>query len=104
MMELNLKMAKEIVTYFGGDKDTSVTLAYWTDGHSGEGLYVYCSDYPEDGAMYIGMTEDQKTISEYRKKRAEDKTTQETKDAWETLKSPSPGDKAGQSAPEGGAG
>lgn len=69
-MEIDLKIAEGILEAFGGE-DANMSLVYWEDGHSGEGYYIYCSDYPEDGAIYLGMTEDQKTVSEYRSKKRE---------------------------------
>ena len=57
VMEIDIRIAKEILDAFGGE-DAKMTLVYCEDGHSGEGYYIYCSDYPEDGAIYLGMAED----------------------------------------------
>ncbi len=63
--EIDLKIAQGLLEYFGG-ADANVTLVYWKEGHSGEGYYCYCTDYPEEGAEYLGMTEDQTIIKEMR--------------------------------------
>lgn len=67
-MEIDLKIAQGILDYFGGE-DARVSVEYWKEGHSGEGYYVYSTEYPEDGAVYLGMTEGQEMLAKYRDSR-----------------------------------
>ena len=53
-LSFQLEQAQELVDYFGGDTETEVQVGYSKKGHSGEGLYAWDSDYPEDGAMFLG--------------------------------------------------
>lgn len=80
-VEIDLRIAQEVLEYFGGE-EANVTLSYGQEGHSGEGFYIGCTEYPEEGAVYLGMTEDQKTISDYRKQKAEEEELKRTKEAW----------------------
>ena len=50
---ISLEVAKALVDQFGGD-DTDMTLAFFTDAHSGPGFYSWCTEYPEDGSEYLG--------------------------------------------------
>lgn len=68
-VNLNLKQVNEIVDFLGGDEESEVTVQYWKEGHSGEGTYVFLSEYPEEGAVYLGLTEDQSSTLEYRRSR-----------------------------------
>ncbi len=54
---LDFKQATELLEMFGGEPST-VTLAPG-DGHSGKGLYAYWSEIPEEGAIYLGVTDDE---------------------------------------------
>lgn len=76
-LEIDHRIAKEILEYFGGE-EANVTIQWWKEGHSGAGFYIWCTDYPEDGAVYLGMTEDQKTIEDYRAKKAASPAPQDT--------------------------
>ncbi|MHA3090826.1 hypothetical protein [Acinetobacter brisouii] len=33
---------------------TEMAIEWWNDGHSGAGYYCYYSDYPEEGAIFLG--------------------------------------------------
>lgn len=54
-MKFNLEAAKNLLEFFGGE-DSDVTVEY-TDGHSGKGLYAYCTDYPDEGCVFLGDPE-----------------------------------------------
>ena len=54
-IEITLAQAKELVLFFGGDKESSMTIIQaGPEAHSGEGLYVYCTDYPKEGSVLLG--------------------------------------------------
>lgn len=58
MIELNLKMARELVEAFGGDEDAVMTLMTGDENsHSGTGIYVGCAEYPEEGSNYLGRAD-----------------------------------------------
>lgn len=54
---LDFKQTTELLNMFGGEPST-VTLAPG-DGHSGKGLYAYWAEVPEEGAIYLGVTDDE---------------------------------------------
>lgn len=53
-IEINHNQAKALLEYFGGEP-AEVTVQYLKDGHSGPGLYCWCSDYPEDGCQLLDV-------------------------------------------------
>ena len=54
-IEITLAQAEELVLFFGGDKESSMTIIQaGAEAHNGEGLYVYCTDYPEEGSVLLG--------------------------------------------------
>ncbi|WP_431509786.1 hypothetical protein [Variovorax sp. DAIF25] len=54
---LDFKQADEILAMFGGEPG-EVTLILG-DGHSGRGLYAHYSDYPEEGAEFLGVSDEE---------------------------------------------
>lgn len=54
-MEFTLKQAQALVEFFGGDEECTMTVTVGgTEAHSGPGLYVHCTEYPEEGSMFLG--------------------------------------------------
>lgn len=53
-MEFTLKQAQDLVESFGGDEETTMTVKAPDKGHSGPGLYVFATDYPDEGSMLLG--------------------------------------------------
>ena len=49
---LDFKQATKLLEIFGGEP-TLVTMLY-SEGHSGEGLYAYYEDIPEEGSHFLG--------------------------------------------------
>lgn len=59
-MEFTLKQAQALVEAFGGDEESIMTVTEVKDGqksHSGPGLYAHCTDYPEEGSIFLGKAE-----------------------------------------------
>lgn len=54
-IKIDFKQATELLAMFGGEP-TEYTLVQG-EGHGGRGLYVYSSEYPEDGAGYLGESD-----------------------------------------------
>ncbi|CAN5649135.1 hypothetical protein BH10PSE18_BH10PSE18_14970 [soil metagenome] len=54
---LDFKMASELLEMFGGEPGT-ITLMHG-DGHSGKGLYAHYEEYPEEGAEFLGVPNDE---------------------------------------------
>ena len=57
VIHLDFKQATELVEMFGGEP-TEITLAYGV-GHSGKGVYASYTDIPEEGAEYLGISDDE---------------------------------------------
>lgn len=62
-IRITLRQAEALVALFGG-ADTEMTVTDLESGRisdQGEtlppGLYAFCSEYPEEGAVYLGPTE-----------------------------------------------
>ena len=54
-----LVQAKKLVKMFGGeDEPCSITVAECDEGHGGPGLYAHYTDYPEEGSIFLGPTEE----------------------------------------------
>lgn len=54
---ITLRQAEKLVAFFGGH-DAEITIAPSDiDSHSGPGLYAWCTDYPEEGSEFLGLTE-----------------------------------------------
>lgn len=64
-MEITLRQALKLVEFFGG-ADTSVTVAPQLEGVPRDqhptGLYAWCTEYPEEGSIYLGPTEVDDTL------------------------------------------
>lgn len=54
MCIFNLSEAEDLVRFFGGD-DAEITVGFSQEGHSGPGLYAHFADYPDEGAIKLGM-------------------------------------------------
>lgn len=72
---INLFQAEAILEAFGGD-DCEFTLAeFGEEAHSGAGLYGYYTEYPEEGALFFGESEQDQArgnaISEERQRTGE---------------------------------
>ena len=50
-IELTLKQTQEIVEFFGGDEESTVTVGPWPSEKPVPGLWVWCTDYPEEGGI-----------------------------------------------------
>lgn len=55
-INLTLKQANKIVESFGGDDQVIMNLMISknNEGHSGQGIYIGITEYPEEGSLYIG--------------------------------------------------
>lgn len=53
---LDFKMATELLEMYGGEP-TEITLQNGT-GHSGTGVYAYYAEIPEEGAEFLGVSND----------------------------------------------
>lgn len=53
-LRIDFKQATELLAMFGGEP-CEITLSV-IDGHSGPGLYAHFTEYPEDGAQFLGAT------------------------------------------------
>lgn len=61
-VRIDFKQATTLLSIFGGEA-AEITLVQIDekDGHkwhSGDGLYAYFGDYPEEGAFYLGRTDE----------------------------------------------
>ncbi|MCT8174350.1 hypothetical protein [Variovorax sp. CY25R-8] len=54
---IDFKQASDILSMFGGEPG-EITLQLG-EGHSGRGLYVHYSDYPEEGAEFLGVADEE---------------------------------------------
>ena len=55
-IDIDFKQATELLAMFGGEP--SLVTLMPGDGHSGKGLYAYWTDIPGEGAIYLGVTDD----------------------------------------------
>lgn len=56
---IDMKQAAELLDLFGGEP-TEFTVMQ-CNGHRGPGLYAYVTEYPEDGASFLGKTDSDAT-------------------------------------------
>ena len=56
---IDMKQTAELLDLFGGEA-TEFTVMQ-CNGHSGPGLYAYVTEYPEDGASFLGKTDSDAT-------------------------------------------
>jgi hypothetical protein len=59
---VSLEVAKALVELFGGE-ETDMTVEFIRGGHSGDGFYCWCTDYPEDGAEFLGRASEDSYLS-----------------------------------------
>jgi Mn-containing catalase len=53
----DFKMATELLDMFGGEPgEVTVCLG---DGHSGKGVYAYWTEIPEEGTVFLGVSDDE---------------------------------------------
>lgn len=52
-MEITYPMAVTLLDTFGGDEETILTIDH-CNGHSGEGVYCWDGDYPDEGSVFLG--------------------------------------------------
>jgi hypothetical protein len=52
---VNANQLREAIEFLGGDEETNVTLKHLTaeQAEDGEGVYVWCEDYPEEGVTKL---------------------------------------------------
>lgn len=54
-MEFNLEQAIALLGVFGGEETQIKVIEVDDDhGHSGQGLYAYYAEYPEEGTIFLG--------------------------------------------------
>lgn len=58
-VNIDYKQATELLEMFGG-QPTEISLTNG-NGHSGPGLYAFYRDLPEEGAFFLGTTDDDAT-------------------------------------------
>jgi hypothetical protein len=57
-LRITLRQALKLVEFFGNhDADVTVTPPRANWEQQMPGLYAFCTEYPEDGAQYLGATE-----------------------------------------------
>lgn len=56
-ISIDFKQAAELLAMFGGEPAEITLLA--GPGHSGDGLYAYFNDLPEEGAEFLGVTDNE---------------------------------------------
>ena len=56
-VQIDFKQATELLAMFGGEP-SEITLSI-VDGHEGKGLYAYFTDYPEEGSIYLGVSDEE---------------------------------------------
>ena len=54
-LQITLRQAEKLLAFFGGH-DTEVSVAQARPDQP-PGLYAWCTEYPEEGAAYLGPTE-----------------------------------------------
>lgn len=52
-IDFTLKQAQALVDSFGGDEETVMTVQESETGHSGPGLYAFCEDVKDEGAIFL---------------------------------------------------
>lgn len=57
---IDFKQAAELLDMFGGEPGliTLQVARLEKDGHSGAGLYAYYEDMPEEGAIHLGIPDE----------------------------------------------
>lgn len=55
VIQLHHYEAVNLLKLFGGEQHGRVSLVHLDDGHSGPGLYVWHTDYPEEGSLCISL-------------------------------------------------
>ena len=54
-IEFRREQAQALLEMFGGDDETRITVAVGDAlSHSGPGLYAYHTEYPDEGALFLG--------------------------------------------------
>lgn len=48
------KAWRSAIRFDGCGRAKDAVIVYASDGHSGKGYYVYCNEYPEEGATFLG--------------------------------------------------
>ncbi len=54
---LNEKQIKILYDMLGGEK-AIIVIEYWKKGHSGKGYYAFFDACPDEGAIFLGETEE----------------------------------------------
>lgn len=54
-LQITLRQTEKLLAFFGGH-DTEVSVAQARPDQQ-PGLYAWCTEYPEEGAVYLGPTE-----------------------------------------------
>lgn len=56
-IQIDLKQTTQLLAMFGGEPATIALMQ--GDGHSGNGLYAFYTDLPEEGAEFLGEADDE---------------------------------------------
>ncbi|MEE9610433.1 MAG: hypothetical protein V3W19_04235, partial [Desulfatiglandales bacterium] len=50
------KNIAEVLTFLDCEDARNARVQYFKGGHSGDGYYGYCTEYPDEGAAYLGVS------------------------------------------------
>lgn len=56
-LPIDFKQASELLEMFGGE--AGMVSLQIGDGHNGRGLYAHASSYPEEGAVFLGVADEE---------------------------------------------
>jgi len=63
-IRIDFRQATDLLAMFGGEP-AEITLALWGDeGHDGPGLYAWYTDFPEEGSVNLGITDEEATLDD----------------------------------------
>ena len=58
-VEIDFKQATELFKMYGNEACSLTLIEGDKSYHSGEGLYVFSTDYPEEGLVFLGKTDEE---------------------------------------------
>ena len=58
-IEIDFKQATMLLEMYGGEACSLMLIEGDKSYHSGEGLYVFSTDYPEEGFVFLGKTNEE---------------------------------------------
>lgn len=94
---IDFKQATELLAMFG-DEVGEVTLSTG-EGHSGKGLYAWYSELPEEGAEYLGVTDDEAAPTQPVTQEQHDAAMAQIREAFEEDDDAAPAQQAGAPLP-----